>query len=239
MKPVLVLRHTPHCPLGSIATFLADGGLDYRYVDLFADVPRRLPLEESSGLVVLGGPMSVNDTDQYPFLLPELVWIKEAVDQQVPTLGVCLGAQLLAKSLGERVYPNHRKEIGWFDIELLPSAADDALLGGCRAVETVFQWHGDTFDLPSGAVHLAMSPACPNQAFRCGPCAYGVQFHVEMTPELMAEWFDEPDLHSQIGNHADPQAIRADAPKKFPAMNALSGRLLSRFAMLCRSRHRT
>ena len=75
MKPVLVLRHTPHCPLGSIANFLVDGGLDYRHVDLFGDVPGRLPLEESSGLIVLGGPMSANDTDEYPFLLPELDWI--------------------------------------------------------------------------------------------------------------------------------------------------------------------
>ena len=161
MKPILVLRHTPHCPLGSIAA-------------------------------------------------------------------------LLAKSLGGRVYPNHRKEIGWFNIELLPPAAGDALFGGCRAAETVFHWHSDTFDLPSGAVLLARSALCPHQAFRYGPCAYGVQFHVEMIPELLAHWLANPELRSQIGNQADPQAIQADAPKQFPAMNAFSGRLLNRFLAQCR-----
>ena len=107
-------------------------------------------------------------------------------------------------------------------------------VGGCQPVETVFHWHGDTFDLPSRAVHLARSELCPNQAFRYGASAYGIQFHLEMTPELMAEWFDEPDLHSQIGNHADPHTIQADAPKRFPAMTALSRRLLTQFTRLCR-----
>jgi GMP synthase-like glutamine amidotransferase len=233
MKPVVVLRHTPHCPLGSVAAVLAEAGLRPREVDLFAEVPRQLPWDDSAGLIVLGGPMSVNDTDKHPFLLRELDWLREAVEREVPTLGVCLGAQLLAKALGQRVYANRRKEIGWFEIELLPDAADDRLFAGRGPVETVFHWHGDTFDLPAGAVHLARGNLCPNQAFRVGRSAYGLQFHVEMTPELMAEWFAEPDLHSQIGDQADPQAIRAEAPRRFPAMSAWSGCLLSRFAALC------
>jgi hypothetical protein len=102
----------------------------------------------------------------------------------------------------------------------------------------VFQWHGDTFDLPAGALHLARSELCSNQAFRYGPCAYGLQFHVEMTPQLMAQWFEEPDLHSQIGDHADPRAIVADAPKRFPAMSALSRELLTGFTALCRKHGR-
>ena len=234
MKPIIVLRHTPTCPLGSVAGVLAEAGLTYHYLDLFAEIPKRLPLEDSSGLVVLGGPMSANDSDKYRFLEPELTWIQEAVETQVPTLGICLGAQLLAKALGERVYPNRVKEIGWYEIEVLPPAAEDRLFVASGPTETVFQWHGDTFDLPAGAVHLARSELCPNQAFRFGPLAYGLQFHVEMTPPLMAEWFDEPDLHSQIGGHADPRAIRADSPRRFPAMNVLSRRLLTRFAELCR-----
>lgn len=233
MKPILVLRHTPHCPLGSVADVLDEAGLAYQYVDLFADVPQDLPLAESSGLIVLGGPMSANDIEQYPFLGAELAWIRRAVDTHVPTLGICLGAQLLAKALGEKVYPNRTKEIGWFPLEVLPPAGNDPLFAGCQAVETVFQWHGDTFDLPTGAVHLARSELCPNQAFRYGHFSYGLQFHVEMTPGLMAEWFAEPDLHSQIGDYADPQTIRTAAPKRFPAMNALSQRLLSRFAAMC------
>ncbi|MGA2620233.1 MAG: type 1 glutamine amidotransferase [Thermoguttaceae bacterium] len=236
MKPILVFRHTPHCPLGSVASVLDRAHLAYRYVDLFAEVPACLPLADSAGLIVLGGPMSANDVGAHPFLAPELDWIAAAVDAQVPTLGICLGAQLLAKALGQRVYPNRVKEIGWYQIEVLPAAAGDPLLGGCQAVETVFQWHGDTFDLPPRAVHLARSELCPNQAFRYGPCAYGLQFHVEMTPALMAEWFDKPELHPQIGERVDPQAIRAATASQFPAMNSLSGRLLSAFAALCQGR---
>jgi GMP synthase (glutamine-hydrolysing) len=238
MKPLVVLRHTPHCPLGSVATVLSAAGLGYRYVDLFAEVPARLPLEDAAGLIVLGGPMSVNETDAYPFLRPEPDWIREAVERQVPTLGICLGAQLLAKALGEKVYANRVKEIGWYQIEILPDAADDPLFAGCQPAETVFQWHGDTFDLPSGAVHLAQSEQCHHQAFRYGPCAYGLQFHVEMTPELMAQWFAEPDLSADLGelDYIDPQAIRAEAPERFPQINALSQRLLSHFAARCRER---
>jgi GMP synthase-like glutamine amidotransferase len=235
MKPVVVLCHSPHCPLGSVAAFLAEAGLAYRQIDLFAEVPRQLSLQDRSGLIVLGGAMGVNETDRYPFLAPELDWIREAVDRQVPTLGICLGAQLLAKALGEQVYPNPIKEIGWYQVEILPAAAGDRLFGGCRPVETVFQWHADTFHLPAGAVPLARSELCANQAFRYGGRAYGIQFHVEMTPEIMAEWFVEPELSSGIDElgYVDSQAIRAAAPTCFSTMNALSARLLRRFAGLC------
>ena len=236
MEPILVFRHTPHCPLGSVADFLDQAGLDYRYVDLFADVPTRLSPQQSAGLIVLGGPMSANDVEAHPFLEPELNWIRGAVEARVPLLGICLGAQLLAKALEEKVYPNRVQEIGWYPLEVLPQAAGDRLFDGCQAAETVFQWHGDTFDLPPGAVHLARSELCPHQAFRYGECAYGLQFHVEITPEIMAEWFREPELHSTLGKDVDPQAIRAEAPVRFPAIRALSSRLLSRFAGLCRQR---
>ena len=188
MKPVLAIRHQPHCPLGSVADVLAAADLPYRYVDLFDAVPERLPLEDAAGLVVLGGTMSANDVAEYPFLAVELDWLRQAVGRGVPVLGICLGAQLLAKALGGRVYRNPVKEIGWFDVKVLPAAADDRLFRGRGKVETVFHWHGDTFDLPADAVLLASTPTCRQQAFRCGPRAYGLQFHVEMTPDLLEEW---------------------------------------------------
>jgi GMP synthase (glutamine-hydrolysing) len=232
-KPVLVLRHEPRCSLGSISAHLTCAGLDYRYVDLFAELPRQLPLDKAAGLVVLGGPMSANDTDKFPFLLPELDWITAAVENQTPTLGVCLGAQLLAKALGEKVYPNTRQEIGWYAIDMLPPAGDDQLFGGCQSAETVFQWHGDTFDLPAGAVHLARSELCSHQAFRYGTHAYGLQFHIEMTPELLAGWLAEPDAELRVGGRAVARTIQSEAPQRFPAMSALSGRVLTRFAEMC------
>lgn len=237
MNPVLVLRHVPHVPLGSVADVFADMRVPLRQINLFEAVPERLPLEQSAGLVVLGGPMSANDVAEHPYLDVELGWIREAVDREMPLLGICLGAQLLAKALGERVYRNRAKEIGWYDLELLPAAADDPLFRGRSPVETVFQWHGDTFDLPAGAVHLARSRLCPHQAFRYGRCAYGLQFHVEMTLDLMEQWLCEPGFHREVEacDGIDPAVVRSEAPKRLPAMASLSQCLLRRFVSLCRA----
>ena len=232
MKPIIVLRHVPHCPLGSIADILADAGLAAEQVDLFDSVPQRLPLDEAVGLIVLGGPMSANDVEAYPFLARELDWIREAVAARVPLLGVCLGAQLLAKALGGRVYRNHVREIGWYELDVLPAAGDDRLFRGRAAVETVFQWHGDTFDLPPGAIHLARSRLCRNQAFRYGEFAYGLQFHVEMTAQLLDEWLCEPVFKEDL----DREGVIRSAPDRFPAMDSLSRCLLGRFAEMCRGK---
>src|SRR5204863_2879167 len=110
------------------------------------------------------------------------------------TLGVCLGAQLLAKAVGAEVYRHRQKEIGWYGIELTPEALDDPLFAGLPSTQTVFQWHGDTFDLPEGAVLLAKGATCRHQAFRLGRAAYGVQFHPEMTLEMVGDWLDQPSL---------------------------------------------
>ena len=235
MKPVIVLRHAPHVPIGSLEHVLAGAGVPWLPVDLFAESPKVLPLEAAAGLVILGGPMNVDEVEAYPFLLPELDWIREAVDRELPTLGICLGAQLLAKALGKRVYRNRVKEIGWYEVELLPAARDDRLFGGRGPVETVFQWHGDTFDLPDGAIHIARGPSCSHQAFRCGRSAYGVQFHVEMTPRLVDEWFGEPNFAAEVAalDHVDPTAILAQVPQRITAMESFSQCLLGRFAAWC------
>ena len=169
--------------MGSLAGVLAAAGLDARQFHLFESVPESLPWSEAAGLIVLGGTMIANDGDRFPFLVAELDWIRAAVRRHVPMLGICLGAQLLAKALGAAVYRNAQPEIGWYQVELLPAAAEDRLFRGRAGRETVFHWHGDTFDLPAGAVHLARSPLCRHQAFRYGATAYGLQFHVEMAPD--------------------------------------------------------
>lgn len=239
MKPVIVLRHAAHVPLGSLEDVLARAGVPQYPVDLFAEIPESLPLEAAAGLVVLGGPMNADEAAAYPFLLPELDWIRQAVQRQLPTLGICLGAQLLAKALGKPVYRNPVKEIGWYEVELMPSAGDDRLFQGRGPVETVFQWHGDTFDLPDGAIHLARGASCPNQAFRVGPSAYGVQFHVEMTPRLVDEWLEEPHFSAEVAalDYIDPAGIRSQVPQRIVAMDSFSQCLLGRFAESCRLRH--
>jgi GMP synthase (glutamine-hydrolysing) len=231
-KEVLVLRHQGEVPLGSVAPTLAEAGLAFRYVDLFQSVPEGLPLDRAAGVIVLGGTMSANDAPEYPFLDPELGWIRQVVARELPLLGICLGAQLLAKALGARVYRSPVKEIGFFEVELTAAGRSDRLFAGRGPAESVFQWHADTFDLPAGAVHLARSRQCPHQAFRYGESAWGLQFHVEMTAELLQTWLSEPEFEQE--EDANPAVIRGDASQRFPAVEAFSRCLLARFAALCR-----
>jgi len=198
MKPVLVLQQTPTETLGALESHFRGAGLPWRCLEMFRQAPQRIDLGEAAGLVVLGGPMNVDEVAKYPFLETEIVSIRQAIESGLPLLGVCLGAQLLAKSLGARVYANPVKEIGWYQIELTAEAVQDPLFAGCAPRQTVFQWHGDTFDLPTGAVHLAQAELCRRQAFRYGPCAWGLQFHVEMTAELVDAWLDDPENRREL-----------------------------------------
>ncbi|HZZ27591.1 MAG TPA: hypothetical protein VFE46_06240 [Pirellulales bacterium] len=257
MKPVWVLRHVAHEGLGTIADALRRCEVPFTIIDAFADQPPQFNPRELSGLIVMGGPMNVDETNRYPFLGEEVRWLQQTVQAELPVLGVCLGSQLLAKSLGAKVYANRIKEIGWYDIELLPPAAADPLFGnlpsplagegsgvrgdaqpGSAAASqfTVFQWHGDTFDLPAGAVQLARSPQCENQAFRFGKSAYGLQFHMEVTSKIIDDWLCETGNCGELAelNYIDPAAIRSQTPEKLPSMEALGRQVFDRFAQLCR-----
>ena len=209
--------------------------MECRYFDLFRETPQQLPLREAVALIVMGGPMSVHDVGQHPFLTAEIDWIQQAVERRLPMLGICLGSQLLAKAMGARVYPNRVKEIGWYPLEMLSTTAEDSLFADSNSTEMVFQWHGDTFDLPPGAVLLAQSALCKQQAFRVGPCAWGLQFHIEMTPDMVDSWLSEPGNCSELAqlDYIDPLAIRAATPREFPKMQQFGRRVLSRFAVMC------
>jgi GMP synthase (glutamine-hydrolysing) len=238
MSGVLVLRHVAREPLGTIETAFAQAAVEWSYVDLFGVVPQHLDLEKAAGLVVLGGPMNVNQTDAYPWLASEVGWIRHALGIGLPILGVCLGAQLLAKALDAKVFPSHVKEIGWYELELTADAEADPLFRGCERRQTVFQFHGDTFDLPEGAVHLARCRDCENQAFRYGDCAYGLQFHIEMTQELVEDWLGNPEERRAIAalGYIDPEAILAETPRALHRMAVLGERILPRFTAMCKRR---
>ena len=237
MKTVLVLQQVPHEKLGNLESHFRAAGMTWRYIELFREPPSQLDLREAAGLIVLGGAMNVDEVDRYPYLAREVAWIREAVVAELPLLGICLGAQLLAKAMGARVYPNRIKEIGWYTIQLTPDAAEDRLFRGSSAEETVFQWHGDTFDLPPGGVLLARSPQCPHQAFRYGSAAWGLQFHVEMTVEGIECWLHEATNVRELDalDYVDPQAIAEQLPQAFPAMRSLGDRVLARFVALCQT----
>jgi GMP synthase-like glutamine amidotransferase len=186
MTGVFAFRHVPFEDLGMIRAALEERGISIEYADLYrpgAPVP---DVTRAAGLIFMGGPMSAND--DLPYLRQEMQLIAQAVARRQPVLGVCLGAQLIAKALGAPVYRNAVKEIGWFEIHLTEAAARDALFAGLGPAETVFHWHGETFDLPPGAEWLAYSEACRNQAFRAGAGVYGLQFHLEVTPAMIEDW---------------------------------------------------
>jgi GMP synthase (glutamine-hydrolysing) len=187
-SPITVVRHVPFEHLGRIAPALHRAGISYEYFDLFAGAA---PPEAatSPALILMGGPMSANDDQEY--LRAELGLIEAAVRAGRPVLGICLGAQLIAKALGARVFRNPVKEIGWFPLHFTEAAAGDPLLAGLRNPSTVLQWHGETFDLPAGTTHLASSDRCRNQAFRHGSQVYGFQFHLETTPDMIADWIGQ------------------------------------------------
>ncbi len=183
---VLAFRHAGSEHLGLIEPELLRRGIAIDYADLYQPGAAAPDPARYEGLIFMGGAMSVNDG--LPYLEQEARWIAQAVEAGRPVLGVCLGAQLIAKALGARVYPNPVKEIGWFEIELTAEGLADPLFAGAAPSETVFQWHGETFDLPPDAHWLASSSACRHQAFRIGSSAYALQFHLEVTPEMIADW---------------------------------------------------
>lgn len=176
---VHVFQHVPFEDLGSIRPWLEGRGAEIAYTRFFAGEP--VPaLDEIDLLIALGGPMSVNDEADLPWLVAEKQAVREAVAREAPVLGVCLGAQLIASALGSRVYRNPAKEIGWFPIRAVGDSPSTVRLPPeC----SVFHWHGETFDLPAGAMRLARSAACENQAFQIGRNVVGLQFHLETTPE--------------------------------------------------------
>jgi len=175
-------QHVPFEGPGSIGTWLDDGGHRITATRFFerADFPDPDMVDL---LVVMGGPMSVNDGDRFPWLAPEKRFIQKLIATGKPVLGICLGAQLIASALGAAVRTNRCREIGWFPVQGV--RRDDSEVFPFPATVKVFHWHGETFDLPAGAVPLARSEGCVNQAFQVGRRVIGLQFHLETTPDLV------------------------------------------------------
>ena len=187
----LVLQHIACEPPGTYEDVLDARGIELERIEL--DEGDRLPdWRAFDAIVAMGGPMSAGDDDALPWLTEEKRLIAEAVRAGTPFWGVCLGVQLLAASLAARVYPGPAPEVGILPVTLTEDARSDPVFGALPDEIPTLQWHGDTFDLPPGAVRLAGSPAYPNQAFRVGR-AYGVQFHLEVSPALAREWAEVPE----------------------------------------------
>jgi GMP synthase (glutamine-hydrolysing) len=185
---VLVLQHASCEPPGAFEDVLVarDAVIDRVELDLGEPLPSAL--NGVDAIVAMGGPMSVNDEVERPWLADEKRLIATAVHAGVPFWGCCLGAQLLAAALGARVYPADAPEVGVLPVDPTAAGRADPVLGPCAWPLHALQWHGDTFDLPAEAVLLGSSDACEQQAFRWGRSAYGIQFHIEAGPEMVGEW---------------------------------------------------
>ncbi|HEX7110988.1 MAG TPA: glutamine amidotransferase [Mizugakiibacter sp.] len=224
MTEAVALRHVAFEGLGSLAPVLERRGLRVRYLEAGIDALRDADIADAALLVVLGGPIGAYEDDRYPFLRDELALIEARLRAGKPLLGICLGAQLIARALGARVYASGVKEIGWSPLDLTDAGRASPLhhLDG----RAVLHWHGDTFDLPAGAQRLASTPLCAQQAYALGTRVLGVQFHMEAHGAELERWLIG---HAVELAHAgiDLDALRADTRRHDPALAAASAQVLT------------
>jgi len=218
------LQHVPFEGLGSIEDWLQITDYEISSTQFFNSTV--LPdIEEIDLLIVMGGPMSVNDESDYPWLVAEKEFIRHAIEVGKPVLGICLGAQLIANSMGGEVFPNPVKEIGWFPVEPVKSTSESTFQFPDKS--EVFHWHGETFSLPEGAITIAKSKGCENQAFQIGRRVIGLQFHLETTlrtaHEIVENCKDELIEDDYIQSEVDILSVPQD---KYTSINQLMCRVL-------------
>ena len=229
-QAVVVIQHLEPEGPALIGDAMVRRGLrvDTVRTDLGETVPT--DASELAALVVMGGPMSAGSDQDFPSRQSEIALLRDALDRAVPVLGICLGAQLVAVAGGAAIHRGPTPEIGWGTVSIEPGAAEDPLLRGLTGELAVLHWHGDTFDLPEGAIHLASSAAYPNQGFRLGPRAWGLQFHLEVDQAAVDRFV------ASVGHEAaDPAAISREAGERLARSAADRDLVLDRFAALVRT----
>lgn len=244
MQRATILEHVAHESPARVGSALERAGLTVVRIPLHAGVPVPKDPRELGLLVVMGGPMGVEDAGdaRYPFLAPELALLRAALAADVPILGICLGAQLLAAAAGARVFPNMSgdppkpmREVGWGALHFVRTAEEEPVLRGLDPAEMVLHWHGDTFDLPAGATLLASTLSCENQMYRLGRRQFGLQFHVELDDPDVATWLEmDPDyVRGALGPHG-PERIRRDTTRFMPRYKLQGDRLLDQLVAAMR-----
>ncbi len=226
---ILIVKHIDIEGPGTLGDFLKARGEPFCIVELGEG--ERLPDDPKAfkAVVVLGGPMNVDEVERFPFLSAENDFIRKVLKAEVPFLGICLGSQLLAKAAGARVVKSPVKEIGWYQIQKCQLADSDRLFDGFCEEVPVFQWHGDMFQIPSGGLLLASAQGCPHQALKVGSNAYGLQFHIEITDKSIKEWCE--------GYGEGAQSMMEDYWKVKPAFDTQAQRLYQNFMNIINNCH--
>jgi len=230
MKPVLCVRNDPDDTLGITAAVLGEAGVPLVRLDAFEADVRWPDLGEIGGLIVFGGEMNVDETERHPYLVTQRELMRRAVDAGLPVLGICLGAQMMARAFDARVYRAPVRELGFKPVRITAPGESDPLLSAFQTGDRVFQWHEDTFDLPAGAELLASGDEVPTQAFRLGANAWGVQFHFELDADGAEAWLRvaEPTLNRVWKRTADE--VREELRIYLGAQQQRSRVLLAAFA---------
>jgi GMP synthase (glutamine-hydrolysing) len=232
MSRLMVFQHVAAEPLGTLHARIRARGHRIRFHNFQREPDAQPNVARYHGLIVLGGPMNVADLHRHPHLKTELQAIEAALRQDKPVLGICLGAQLLAHVLGAPVRRHTQLEIGWYELVTTAAGRADAVLGHLGERAPVFQWHGCTFDLPSGALQLARTESCEQQAFRFGDSAYGFQFHMETDTAMIERWLALPAYRKELasaGIGRDEHSIRAATASAMPTMQPLAETTFNRF----------
>jgi GMP synthase (glutamine-hydrolysing) len=225
-KTAVAIRHVAFEDLGSLASVLERRGYRIEIAEAGVDDLREISATVPDLLVVLGGPIGVYEEEVYPFLANERRILQQRLAADRPTLGICLGAQLMASALGSRVYPAKEKELGWAPLQLTDAGKRSWLAPLAAAETSVLHWHGDTFDLPEGAELLASTPACANQAFRWKRRCVALQFHVEATRRGLERWFIGHTLEISTTEGVSVASLRADTARCAPGLEEVGRRCL-------------
>lgn len=241
MKRITVIQHEAYEVLGTLDPLLKKEGLRIRYVNFERDPGADPSLERYDGLILMGGYMGVYEAEKYTHLKVEMALIEQALKRKLPVLGICLGAQILAHVLGADVRKHESREMGWYDLHLTDEGRNDPVLGHFQKTEKVFQSHGDTFDIPRTARHLAWSELCAGQAFCHGDNVYGLQFHLEVDRTIVDQWL-ELDENREIFKNSHgtfvPGDIKSDTEKYISNSMALSTEAFLKFLKISGKRER-
>lgn len=217
MMHFLVLQHLAIEPPALIAETLRSAG--HTLTTIHLDQGDELPAstEHIDGVIIMGGPQSANDIHTV-YICEELIWLKQAIDEGLPILGICLGAQIMAKAAGAEICSSPVRELGWFPVYQTQASESDPLFSLMQDGLMVFQWHGETFSLPNSMTLAATHPDVPAQAFRLGKAQYGMQFHIEVTEQIIEDWITAGDSERRHLGDSGISRLRCQTPEYLPNM---------------------